>query len=139
MTELSTSDKAKFLSITGGMLDRDAQHDIYSTMALENRSIKMEIIKLKKQFEEEKDQLEGSNEHLKRKLRIAEEQIVELTEQRQALTILNKDTVKTNTKKLESFRIDRANTEQDLKQQIIVLEERLATLEAYEKLKQEFG
>ena len=138
MTELSTTDKAKFLSITGGMLDRDAQHDIYSTMALENRSIKMDIIKLKKQFEEEKDQLEGSNAHLKRKLRIAEEQIVELTEQREALTILNKDTIKTNAKKLETFRIDRANTEQDLKQRIIVLEERLATLEAYEKLKQEF-
>ena len=138
MSELSTKDKAKFLSITGGMLDRDAQHDIYSKMALENRKTKMEIINLKKQFEEEKDQLEGSNQHLTRNLKIAESKVAELTEQTEALTILNKDTVKSHAKKLEHFRIERANTEQEMKQQIIVLEERLATLEAYEKLKQEF-
>ena len=56
----------------------------------------------------------------------------------EALTILNKDTVENNTKKLEHFRIERATVEQHLREKIIVLEERLATLEAYEQLKKEF-
>ena len=120
------------------MLDRDAHHDIYSKMAVENHKVKMDMIELKKTFAEEKDELEGSNQHLKRNLSLAEEKIAELTLQIEALTILNKDTVVNNTKKLETFRIERATVEQHLREKIIVLEERLATLEAYEQLKKEF-
>ena len=120
------------------MLDRDAHHDVYSKMAVENHKIRTDMINLKKTFAEEKDELEGSNQHLKRNLSLAEEKIAELTLQIEALTILNKDTVENNTKKLEHFRIERATVEQALREKIIVLEERLATLEAYEQLKKEF-
>ena len=61
MSELTTDDKAKFLSIAGGLLSQDGQNSHFKKAQIEAEEAKSALREKIRKFEEEKDELEGSN------------------------------------------------------------------------------
>ena len=84
LSELSSQDKAKFLSIAGG-LNRDKQQNKTQNSFVGNRDAILKLRERLKVMEAEKDELEGSNGHLKRELGLAQEEAKDLKSELETL------------------------------------------------------
>lgn len=137
LSELSSEDKAKFLSIAGG-LNRDKEQNKVQNSFVGNRDATLKLRKKIKVLEEEKDELEGSNGHLKRELDLARVESKELKSELEALRTLHNKTVEEKNKTIDRMQLERSNESLKSADTISNLEARLATLEEYELLKKEF-
>ena len=138
MSELTTEDKTKFLSIAGGLLSQDGQNSHFRKAQIEAKEAKSALREKTRKFEEEKDELEGSNAYLKRELGLAQDLIRTLTAEVERVTTLYEETTTKNANEMERMQLERTNENLLAAEKIATLEAKLATLEQYEQLKLEF-
>jgi hypothetical protein len=137
LSELSSQDKAKFLSIAGG-LNRDKQQNKTQNSFVGNRDAILKLRERLKVMEAEKDELEGSNGHLKRELGLAQEEAKDLKSELETLRNVHERTVQDNRKTVDRMQLERSAESLKSADAISNLEAKLANLEEYELLKQEF-